>query len=141
MRHCRLHVLPLHPFFLLASSSSRSGPFRPLHDAACPPFLSVSCRRGERRSRSDRRVSQSRRRWTRLCALIKYYARLTECRARKRRDFCLPSLLIAKDTLHSMSHLYLPKHLFVLYRFCVSVYLCNNSVNCYIMFIKFYIHI
>lgn len=57
----------------------------------------------------------------RACALIKYYARLTECRARKRRDSCLPSLLIAKDTLHSMSHPCLPKHFFVLYRFCVSV--------------------
>lgn len=59
-----------------------------LRGAACPPSLLVSRRRGEQRSRSDRRASQSRRRWTRLCALIKYYARLTECRARKRRDSC-----------------------------------------------------
>jgi len=74
MRHCRLRGSPP-PY-------SRPWALPALRDAACPSS------RGERvreERRVDRRVSQSRRRWTRSCALIKYYVRLTECRARKRR--------------------------------------------------------
>lgn len=66
---------------LQTTSFSCAGPFRPSAARLVrPPF---SCPRREeggkqKTEESDRRVSQSRRRWTRLCTLIKYYARLTE---------------------------------------------------------------
>jgi len=66
----------------LLASLGPSGP--PRRGLSVLPSRVPRERAGEER-RADRRVSQSRRRWTRSCALIKYYVRLTECRARKRR--------------------------------------------------------
>jgi hypothetical protein len=83
MRHCRLRGSP--PSSPSPCSLGPSGP--PRRGLSVLPSR-VSGRKGEER-RGGRRVSQSRRRWTRSCALIKYYVRLTECHARKRRRFPL----------------------------------------------------
>lgn len=88
--HCTADLCVTAGYTTSSSSSSSSsshhllllvpGPSGPLwRGLSALPSRVPQERRAEEPERSSR-VSQSRRRWTHLCALIKYYARLTECR-------------------------------------------------------------